>query len=95
MTSSIKPVGWYSRRRQTSEAYEEYRAALDQKETEQYAWAQERTVEAAKRTPQEQLKRLDAKFGKGNGAKRERLRLCGLLIAAAEAAKAKAKKADK
>ena len=94
MTSSIKAVGWYSRRNQTSEGYEGYRAALDQKEREQYAWAQERTVEAAKRTPQEQLKRLDAKFGKGNGAKRERKRLVGNIKAAAEAA-AKAKKGDK
>jgi hypothetical protein len=91
MSSTVKMDGWFSRRHKTNEPLLAYRAEKDRKEQEQYAWAQERTAEAAKRTPQEQLKRLDKMFGKGLGAKRERKRLVGRIKAAAEAS-AKAKK---
>lgn len=37
--------------------------------------ALEREEVTSNRTPQEQLDRLDAKFGKGNGASKERARL--------------------
>ena len=39
------------------------------------ARALDRQAARATRTPQQQLDRLDAKFGKGQGAKRERARL--------------------
>lgn len=37
--------------------------------------AKVRAAEAAKRTPEEQLKRLDAAFGVGQGAKKERAKI--------------------
>jgi len=43
----------------------------EQRRKDSEQWAEER----AKRSPQQQLDRLDTMFGKGNGAQRERARL--------------------
>ena len=42
---------------------------------ERRAKAEELVENRAKRTPQQQLTRLDEMFGKGNGARKERARL--------------------
>lgn len=42
--------------------------------------AQERQEVQVNRTPQEQLKRLDEKFGEGKGAVKERARLKRMLV---------------
>lgn len=44
--------------------------------------AKQRAEQRAARTPQQQLKRLDERFGKGRGAVRERARLTKLAAAA-------------
>jgi len=49
--------------------------------------AQERTEVATKRTPQEQLKRLDEKFGEGKGAVKERAKLARRIAAASKEGK--------
>ena len=54
--------------------------------------AQERTERRAQRSPRQQLKLLDARLGKDEGASRERSRL--LAVIANERAKKKGKKND-
>lgn len=54
-----------------------YRTRKEQRRAD----AQERQAEAAKRTPEEQLARLDLKFGPGLGAKKERAKLAARIAA--------------
>ena len=57
--------------------------------------AEEQAVERAKRTPQQQLERLDQMFGEGKGATKERARLAKQLAAAKPKEKPKEKKEKK
>lgn len=57
--------------------------------------ANERQEARAKRTPQEQLKALDERFGPGLGATRERARLAALIESAEQARRAEQEKRDK
>jgi len=54
--------------------------------------AEEMAEERAKRTPQQQIERLDQMFGKGSGATKERAKLAKQI---AESKKGKKKKEDK
>lgn len=67
--------GWFSRRYQTDEEHKEARNAREANEAGKQQAAQERQKMAAERTPEEQLRRLDERLGKGMGAKKERVRL--------------------
>lgn len=57
--------------------------------------ANERQEARAKRTPQEQLKRLDEMLGEGKGAAKERARLEAAIKSAEEAERAELEKAEK
>ena len=50
-----------------------------QARAERRARAEELAEERAKRTPQQQLTRLDEMFGKGKGAQKERARLAKVI----------------
>jgi hypothetical protein len=90
------PNGNFSRRHKTGAAHAAaVQNRLSQEQAQLEAQAQ-REAEAAQRTPQEQIKRLDALLGKGQGAKRERARLAVKIEAAKLEAKQEAhKEADK
>ena len=72
---SSKNPKWHSRRYQTSDAHDYARAMWKQKQAEKKERALERQEVASKRTPQEQLARLDKMFGEGQGARKERAKL--------------------
>jgi hypothetical protein len=76
--------GWFSRRYQTSQQHLEAQAAKQAKWDAQDEDSAIRDEEARNRTPQQQLKRLDALLGKGEGAKRERARLKAKILASQE-----------
>ena len=57
--------------------------------------ANERQEARVKRTPQEQLKRLDEMLGEGKGAAKERARLEAVIKAAEETEKAEREKIEK
>lgn len=65
----------FSRRHQTSAAHEARRQRRLKMMLVKQQRAQGRAEEAAKRTPQDQIRRLDDRFGFGEGAERERARL--------------------
>lgn len=58
-----------------------YRQAVREQVARKAASDRARTLAASKRTPQEQVKRLDALLGLGQGAKRERARIARKLRA--------------
>ena len=91
MSSSAKPVGWFSRRHQTSAARDEYREEMAAREADFWARHDERVAARKSRSPQQQLAELDARLGKGVGAKKERKRLQAQI----DNAKHRAKKTDK
>lgn len=70
----------FSRRHQTSEAHNAARAARQARVDEKAAASAERDAAAKARTPEEQLQRLDSRFGMGVGASRERRRLLGKCV---------------
>ena len=70
---------WFSRRNKTAEKFHAWQASRDAKHADKAKREQERILAAAKRTPQEQIKRLDFTLGPGVGAVRERKRLNALL----------------
>lgn len=82
--ASQKPKDWHSRRYRTPEAHNKASAAWRARQEEKKASALERQEVAAKRTPQEQLERLDKMFGQGNGAVKERAKLARRLAALSE-----------
>jgi hypothetical protein len=57
--------------------------------------ANERQEARAKRTPQEQLRILDERFGEGKGAAKERVRLVALIEAEERAQRAEQEKKKK
>lgn len=56
-----------------------FREACRQRQADKRVRDRARDAAAAKRTPQEQLRRLDALLGKGRGARRERARIAAKL----------------
>jgi len=72
---SSKNPNWHSRRYLTSDRHDTARAEWDVRKEEKKRSALERQEVAAKRTPQEQLERLDTMFGKDQGAVKERSKL--------------------
>lgn len=92
------PNGMFSRRHKTGEAHTAAKQARLADEKAQRDAFYTRQQAALSRTPQEQIKRLDALVGPGVGAKRERTKLSQQIednkILAAEAAKQAAHKAD-
>ena len=69
---------WFSRRHETSDAYNEARRKREARHSAKLSDAHERAEESAKRTPEEQLRRLDLRLGVGVGAEKERARLHAL-----------------
>jgi len=80
MSSKNPKSKWHSRRYQTSEAHDYARAMWKQKQMEKKERALERQEVASKRTPQEQLARLDKMFGEGKGAQKERAKLNKIIM---------------
>ncbi len=80
---NAKP-GWFSKRNQTNEAFLAYQAEKEARVQEQHVACVERIEAALTRTPQEQLKRLDALLGPGQGAVRERARIARKIAAQKE-----------
>lgn len=73
--------GQFSRRHKGAEAHLAAKAAKEAKVAAQATAFNKREAERVKRTPAEQIKRLDALLGVGKGAKRERARLAALVAA--------------
>ena len=74
-SSSVKNPGWFSRKYKTREGLDQYRASQEDKEADWLATMDENRAARNKRTPTQQLARLDKILGKGVGAKKERARL--------------------
>ena len=70
---------WFSRRNKTAEKLHQWQQARDARQADKVKREQERISAAAKRSPQEQIKRLDFTLGPGKGAVRERKRLNAML----------------
>lgn len=72
-----KPKGWFSRRHETAEEHQEARwdYLCEHGPRARRERAEDRRLARASRSPQQQIALLDAKFGVGVGAKRERERL--------------------
>ena len=87
MASVNAKAGWFSKRHQTNEAFLAYQAEKEARIQEQQAASDARIEAARTRTPQEQLKRLNALFGPGQGAKKERARIARKIEAQKEEAK--------
>lgn len=81
MVSVNAKAGWFSKRHQTNEAHLKARAIREARVQEQMEAFEEREEAARKRTPQEQLKRLNDMFGVGQGAKKERAKLARRIAA--------------
>lgn len=90
MASVNAKPGWFSKRNQTNEAFLDYQAEKEARVQDQQRACAERIEAARTRTPQQQLKRLDALLGPGQGAQRERARIAVKIKAAKEAAKVQA-----
>lgn len=82
-----KQNGSFSRKHRTNEAHSAVVEANAARFAAKSEGAFRRTQEARRRTPEAQLASLDATFGKGAGAKRERVKLA-LRIEAAKVKKA-------
>lgn len=78
-----------------SEAHAAARTAYTEKLQNQWAACEVRQEEAGKTPPEERLKILDARLGKGKGAQRERARLQKKIEAAKSAPKPTKKKAER
>lgn len=72
---SSKNPKWHSRRYETPEQHDTARANYEVRKEEKKRSALERQEVASKRTPQEQLDRLDQLLGFGLGANKERAKL--------------------
>ena len=77
--SEARANGWFSRRNKGMDKLQAYQATRDGHQATKLANELARTAAAAKRLPQDQLKRLDSMLGAGKGAVRERKRLNSLL----------------
>jgi hypothetical protein len=75
----VYPDGRFSRRHRTNENHLNAKAKAEAKVSDFHLMAQENAESRAKRSPAEQLAELDARLGKGQGAKRERARLHTLM----------------
>ena len=74
-SKDAKAAGWFSRRHETSVARAEARQCFQMKRGDKIRNAHARSEAATKRTPREQLRRLDERLGVGVGAVNERARL--------------------
>lgn len=77
--SEARAAGWFSRRNKGSDKLGAWQVARDSRQATKRANELARTAAAAKRTPSEQLHRLDSMLGAGKGADRERKRLNAML----------------
>jgi len=91
-SSVMKPEGWFSRRHKTPEAHMTAVALKEANTQEQMDACAIRIEEAQARSSKEQLARLDARLGKGQGAKKERERLALSIEEEKKAKKATEKK---
>jgi len=66
---------WHSRRHRTNDAHNKAKDAREDREMDKQVSAVSRQEEANKRTPQQQLQRLDDMLGVGAGAVKERAKL--------------------
>jgi hypothetical protein len=74
-SDEAKKAGWISRRYRSSVDREEGTQKLETKREAERVAAEAKADMMAKRTPKERLAILDARFGNGVGAQRERPRL--------------------
>lgn len=80
-TEARKKGAAFSRRHYSNAALEAYRAEMQRRVNDQMSAMESRHAEARERTAAQQIARLDARLGNGQGAKRERARLKKLLNA--------------
>lgn len=78
-SQEAKKAGWFSRRHETAEAQSNMRQAREAKRVAKLQDRQKCEEDAAHRSPQEQLRRLDERLGVGVGATKERVRLKALI----------------
>ncbi len=78
---STKPKGWFSRRHNSSERHTDAHDTWEANQFEKKRSSKERQEVADKRTPQEQIRRLDSMFGEGVGAVKERAKLARKIAA--------------
>ncbi len=72
---------WFSRDHQTSEAHMQAHRTREERDRKKFFGPEERAKARTNRTPQEQLAVLDARLGKGIGAKKERAILTKMIAA--------------
>lgn len=77
--SEARSNGWFSRKYKSSEGLMKYRLEKEARLADQARRSEERDVAARKRSPRDQLARLDSLLGKDVGAVRERARLKALM----------------
>lgn len=70
-SSAAKAAGWFSTRHQSNQPH----LAAKERRKEKFELRRQRELNPVKRSPEEQLKRLDVLLGKNNGAKKERAKL--------------------
>lgn len=80
-SADAKKAGNYSRRHKTGDARQQTREGRAIDRTDKLEGARARGANAAARTPEQQLARLDARLGSGVGAKKERARLQEQIVA--------------